>query len=79
MVATAAVAEVVSSCGHLMADRPLPQDDTLGRCSHIMLMALNVGSQLGHYDVTALFGEGGMGRVYRAADGKLDHDVALQT
>ena len=30
MVATAAVAEVVSSCGHLMADRPLPQDDTLG-------------------------------------------------
>ena len=28
-------------------------------------MALNVGSRLGHYDVTALIGEGGMGQVYR--------------
>ena len=27
-------------------------------------MALNVGSRLGHYDVTALIGEGGMGDVY---------------
>ena len=29
-------------------------------------MALTVGSRLGHYDVTALIGEGGMGQVYRA-------------
>ena len=29
-------------------------------------MALEVGSRLGHYDVTALIGEGGMGEVYRA-------------
>ncbi len=28
-------------------------------------MALQVGSRLGHYDVTALIGEGGMGQVYR--------------
>ena len=28
-------------------------------------MALEIGSRLGHYDVTALIGEGGMGRVYR--------------
>ena len=28
-------------------------------------MALEVGSRLGHYDVTALIGEGGMGQVYR--------------
>ncbi len=34
-------------------------------------MALNVGSRLGHYDVTALIGEGGMGRVYQATDTKL--------
>ena len=27
-------------------------------------MALVVGSRLGHYDVTALIGEGGVGQVY---------------
>ncbi len=42
-------------------------------------MALAVGSRLGHYDVTALIGEGGMGQVYQATDEKLDHDVAVQT
>ena len=31
-------------------------------------MPLTVGSRLGHYDVTALIGEGGMGQVYRAHD-----------
>ena len=41
-------------------------------------MALNVGTRLGHYDVTALIGEGGMGQVYRARDTKLDRDVALK-
>ncbi len=38
-------------------------------------MALTVGSRLGHYDVTALIGEGGMGQVYRARDTKLNRDV----
>ncbi len=39
-------------------------------------MPLPIGSRLGHYDVTALIGEGGMGQVYRARDTTLDRDVA---
>ena len=31
-------------------------------------MALQVGSRLGHYAVTALIGEGGMGQVYQGTD-----------
>ena len=38
-------------------------------------MALEVGSRLGHYQVTALIGSGGMGEVYRARDTKLNRDV----
>ena len=41
-------------------------------------MALNVGSRLGHYDVTVLIGEGGMGQVYQATDTKLNRQVALK-
>ena len=41
-------------------------------------MALEVGSRLGHYDVTALIGEGGMGQVYQATDIKLNRQVALK-
>ena len=35
-------------------------------------MALSAGSRLGHYDVTALLGEGGMGQVWQATDTKFD-------
>ena len=41
-------------------------------------MALDVGSRLGHYQVTALIGEGGMGQVYQATDTKLNRQVALK-
>ena len=37
-------------------------------------MSLQVGSRLGHYDVSALIGEGGMGQVYRATDTQLGRD-----
>ena len=39
---------------------------------------MNVGDRLGHYDVTALIGQGGMGDVYHAHDTKLNCDVALK-
>ena len=38
-------------------------------------MALNIGSRIAHYDVTALIGEGGMGQVYQATETKLNRDV----
>ena len=50
---------------------PLNPGTTLGPYATLPAMALTVGSRLGHYDVTALIGEGGMGQAYQATDTKL--------
>jgi Tol biopolymer transport system component len=41
-------------------------------------MLVDVGSRLGAYEITALIGEGGMGRVFRAHDTRLKRDVAIK-
>src|SRR5499427_540848 len=42
-------------------------------------MSLQIGQQLGSYEITSLIGKGGMGEVYRARDSKLKREVAIKT
>ena len=41
-------------------------------------MAFTTGDRLGPYEILAVLGEGGMGRVYRARDSKLQRHVAIK-
>ena len=40
-------------------------------------MPLGVGSRIGHFEVTALLGEGGMGQVWQATGTQLNRQVAI--
>ena len=40
---------------------------------------METGSQLGHYEILALLGKGGMGEVWKAKDTKLGRHVAIKT
>jgi len=43
------------------------------------LMSLEPGTRLGHYEIIAAIGAGGMGEVYEAIDSRLDRMVASKS
>lgn len=55
--------QLVDSIAAMVKDEPAPRES---------------GSRLGHYEIRALIGRGGMGEVYHAVDVRIDRPVALK-
>ena len=61
---------------NLQSPSPLTTNDRIR--AGTTTVALTPGTRLGHYEIVAALGEGGMGRVYRARDPRLDREVAIK-
>src|SRR5688572_3041039 len=82
-----AAANVVSAFRRTMASTPALDARKSRRDSRFgmrksynpnLLMALEIGTRVGAFELTGTLGAGGMGEVYRARDSKLGRDVALK-
>jgi serine/threonine protein kinase len=75
------VDEMLSIDGKLDPDflqSPVAEQAALLETSSLGNTKLAPGTRLGHYEVLALLGEGGMGEVYRGRDTRLDRIVAVK-